>query len=472
MTNGNSHKESSALAVVLAAGMGVRMKSNIPKVLHPILGEAMITYVIRALEQAGAAKIFAVLGHGSEQVEQALGDRISPVYQREQLGTGHALLMALPQLQKYISEEEGDCLVVCGDTPLLRGETLAEILLMRRRTGAAAIVLTAVLDTPTGYGRVLKKDGQVIAIVEERDADEGQRLEKEINAGAYCFALKPLSAALEKLSPANAQGEYYLTDVIAELAAQGRQVLAYRSPDPDEAWGINDRVQLSQAQDRLRRRILEQHMLEGVTVEEPTATIIGPLVKIGKDTVLETGCQIFGQTVIGEACVIGPRSRIVDCRIGSGTTVNQSTMSECETGENCEIGPYAYLRPGCVLDESVKAGTFVEMKKAIAASGAKVPHLSYMGDCHIGKKVNIGAGTITCNYDGKDKFETIIGDSAFIGSNSNLVALVKIGSGAYTAAGSTITHDVPDNALGVARGRQANIPDWTKKPADRPPVGH
>ncbi len=452
------------VAVILAAGKGTRMKSDLPKVLHPLLGEPMITYVVRALEQAGVGDILAVLGHGGSQVEQVLQERVRPVYQEEQLGTGHALLMALPQLLTYGG---GDCLVVCGDTPLLAGETLAELRLRRSQAGAQATVLTAVLDDPKGYGRIIKEEDRVTAIVEEKDADESQRQVREVNAGAYCFDLNWLGKALEQLTPANAQGEYYLTDVISYLAAQGQLVTSYQVADPEEIWGINDRLQLAKAQDRLRHRILAGHMLAGVTVEEPGATIVGPLVEIGRDTVLETGCQIFGKTVIGEACVIGPRSRITDCRIGKGTAVNQSTMTECVAGEKCQIGPYTYLRPGCLLADKVKAGGFVEMKKVTADTDAKIPHLSYMGDCTIGKKVNVGAGTITCNYDGVNKFPTVIGEGAFIGSNTNLVAPVNVGPGAYTAAGSTITEDVPANSLGVARGRQTNILDWKNRPSKK-----
>lgn len=452
------------VAVILAAGKGTRMKSDLPKVLHPLLGEPMIAYVVRALEQAGAGHILAVLGHGGQQVEQVLQDRAEPVYQKEQLGTGHALLMALPQLLAWGG---GDCLVVCGDTPLLTGETLTDLRLRRRREGAQATVLTALLEEPRGYGRIIKEGNRVTAIVEEKDADENQRQIREVNAGAYCFDLGWLSKALEQLTPANAQGEYYLTDVIAYLAAQGQLVTSCQVEQPEEIWGINDRLQLAKAQDRLRHRILEGHMLAGVTVEEPNTTIVGPLVEIGRDTVLETGCQLFGRTVIGEACVIGPRSRITDCSIGKGTKVNQSTMEGCETGEGCQIGPYTYLRPGCVLADKVKAGGFVEMKKVKADTDAKIPHLSYMGDCTIGKKVNVGAGTITCNYDGVNKFPTVIGDGAFIGSNTNLVAPVNVGPGAYTAAGSTITEDVPANSLGVARGRQTNILDWKNRPSKK-----
>ena len=447
-------------AVILAAGMGTRMKSNLPKVLHPILGEPMIGYGVRALESAGVSRIIAVLGRGADQVEKVLGDRIRPVYQKEQLGTGHALMTALPELKGY---EGGDCLVIYGDMPLLTAETLAALCGEHADKRARATVLTAVVDDPKGYGRIIRKGGGIAAIVEEKDADEDQRLIKEINAGAYCFDISWLAKALNELKPANAQGEYYLTDVIGWLVGQGQAVAGYQTPDPEEIQGVNDRVQLAEAQDGLRQRIIKRHMLEGVTFEEPAATIVGPFVEIGRDTVIETGCQLLGKTKIGEGCVIGPRSRIIDSGIGDGTVANQSQITECEVGRDCDIGPYTYMRPGCVLEDKVKAGAFVEMKLAVIAAGAKVPHLSYMGDCTVGEKANIGAGTITCNYDGVVKSQTTIGAGAFIGSNSNLVAPVTVGDGAYTAAGSTITQDVPANSLGIARGKQSNIIDWRIK---------
>ena len=449
-------------AVILAAGMGTRMKSGLPKPLHPILGEPMISYIISAVRVAGIDRVIVVLGAGGDRVEAFLGDSVESVYQEEQLGTGHALMMAIPKLEALI-EDSAECLVVNGDTPLLTGDTLASLLNIRRETGSAAAVLTAVVDDPYGYGRIIKEDGCVKAIVEERDASPEQRLIKEFNVGAYSFDVGWLIKALKCLTPANAQGEYYLTDTVAWLAEQGQGVCAWQTSCVDEAHGVNDRLQLSKAQDLIRHRILKKHMLAGVTIEEPSATLIGPLTEIGADTVIETGCQIFGRTVIGSACVIGPRSKITDCRVGDGSTVDQSTLFECELGNKSTIGPYTYMRPGCVLEDSVKVGAYVEMKKVKVGEGAKVPHLSYMGDSFVGARSNIGAGTITCNYDGVDKFETIIEDDVFIGSNSNLVAPVVIGSGAYTAAGSTITKDVPPGALGIARERQTNIEGWVDR---------
>ncbi|MCL1848871.1 MAG: bifunctional UDP-N-acetylglucosamine diphosphorylase/glucosamine-1-phosphate N-acetyltransferase GlmU [Clostridiales bacterium] len=457
-------REKTKIAVVLAAGQGTRMKSDLPKVLHPLLGEPMATYPVRALEEAGVGQILMVLGKGADQVEQALSGRIVPVYQEEQLGTGHALLMALPKLQVYQDSGGGECLVTYGDTPLIKGETLERLSEARAEAGAAAAILTAKPDDPAGLGRIIRaEDGSVAAIVEDRDADESQKIVNEINAGAFAFDIAWLAKALENLKPNNAQGEYYLTDAIAWLIGQGQKVASYCTPSPEEGLGVNDRLQLSRAQDILRRRILERHMLNGVTIEEPSATIIGPFVEIGRDTVVETGCQIFGHSVIGEACAVGPRCRIIDCRIGDGTKINQTTALECEIGALCDIGPFAYMRPGCVLADKVKVGAFVEMKLSSVGTGTKVPHLSYVGDSSLGSGANIGAGTITCNYDGVDHHQTIIGDGAFIGSNSNLVAPVVIGEGAYTAAGSTITQDVPPFSLGIARGRQSNIIDWRKR---------
>ncbi|MDR1192879.1 MAG: NTP transferase domain-containing protein, partial [Peptococcaceae bacterium] len=309
-----------ATAVILAAGIGTRMKSDLPKVLHPLLGEPMITYVVRALRAAGAERILAVLGHGGALVEKALGADIIPVYQEQQLGTGHALLLALPQL---LSLGEDDCLVVCGDTPLLTGETLAGLRRRRLETAAAAAVLTAVVENPSGYGRIVAEGDEIKAIVEEKDSDVSQRLIREVNGGAYCFDLPSLRRALEQLRPANAQGDYDLTDGIHYLGAAGRRVVACRAPAAEIA-GVNDRAQLAQAQSYLRQRILERHMLAGVTVEDPLSTFVGPLAEIGRDTVLEPGVQLLGATVVGPNCRLGPRSRITDCRIGAGTTVDQS----------------------------------------------------------------------------------------------------------------------------------------------------
>jgi bifunctional UDP-N-acetylglucosamine pyrophosphorylase/glucosamine-1-phosphate N-acetyltransferase len=448
-----------SVAVVLAAGLGVRMKSKLPKVLHPVLGVPMVSHVVQALKDAGVDEIIAVLGYEAQQVEAVLQGKAHFVYQNEQLGTGHAVLQALPKLLEY---GEGDCLVVCGDTPLLTGETLAKLRQTHQEKQAKATILTAILEDPTGYGRIVKENGRVVSIIEQKDAPPEVLCLKEINTGAYCFDLQWLKQGLNQLKPVNAQGEYYLTDVISYLVQQNQMVATWPLADPFEAMGVNQRVQLAEAELRLRRRILRQHMLNGVTIIDPQSTYIGSQVKIGQDVTLEPGVILEGNTVIEEDCVIGPWSRIKDCWIGQGTVVAQSVLNGCEIGPDCNIGPYSYMRPGCVLVQDVKVGGFVEMKKTRADKGAKIPHLSYIGDSQIGKKVNIGAGTITCNYDGKNKFPTVFGDESFVGSNTNLVAPVNIGEGAYIGAGSTITKDVPSGALAIARERQRNIENWKK----------
>ena len=467
-----------SVAVVLAAGMGTRMKSALPKVLHPVAGKPMLLHVMDALKEAGVEEIIVVLGHGADLVEKVLGDRASVVYQKEQLGTGHAVLQALPKLLAY---GEGDCLVVCGDTPLLTGETLSRLRKTHWEAQAQATILTALMDEPKGYGRIIREgfpesgagvspaernevlQGPVLAIVEEKDATFAQKGIREINTGAYCFDISWLRAGLKELKPANAQGEYYLTDIISFLNQRGQKVAACLAADARETMGINDRLQLSQAQEYLTRRILERHMLNGVTIEDPASTLVEPGVEIGRDTVLYRGTVLTGATRIGENCQIGPWTRLNDTEAREGARIVQSTLDGCVVGERCNIGPYTYMRPGCELAEEVKVGGFVEAKKLKAAKGAKIPHLSYIGDATVGRRGNIGAGTITCNYDGKNKFPTVFGDDSFVGSNTNLVAPVNIGEGAYIGAGSTITKDVPPHALAVARGHQKNIENWKQR---------
>lgn len=449
----------SSVAVILAAGNGTRMKSKHPKVLYPVLGEPMVLRVVDALKDAGVEHIIAVVGYGAAQVEQVLQGQADFVYQEKQLGTGHALLQALPRLMGH---GEGECLVVCGDTPLLSGETLRQLRQEHHEHQAKATILTAMMDDPTGYGRIVKEAGQVVSIIEEKDAPPEVRCLKEVNTGAYCFDIQWLKQGLNQLKPVNAQGEYYLTDVISYLVSENQMVASWTVQDPFEAMGVNNRLQLAEAQARLKRQILRRHMLNGVTIADPASTFIGPRVNIAQDVILEPGVILEGETFIDEDCVIGPWSRINGCRIGRGTQVSQSNLNDSIIGTECQIGPYSYVRPGCILENNVKIGAFVEIKKSHVDQDAKIPHLSYVGDSQVGKKVNIGAGTITCNYDGKNKYPTTFGDHCFIGSNTNLVAPVTIGEGAYVGAGSTITMDVPPDALAIARGRQRNIENWRK----------
>ena len=448
------------VAVVLAAGLGTRMKSKLPKVLHKLIGVPMINHVINNLNEAKIKKIIVVVGYRGELVEEVLYRNCTIVCQKEQLGTGHALLQALPALSGC---EGSDCLVVCGDTPLLKARTLLALLEKHRASHARATVLTAILPDPAGYGRIIKGPAGIEKIVEDKDASAQQKTISEVNTGTYCFNIVSLKQELDRLTVANAQGEYYLTDVIKNLAEKKEKVETLLIDNPDEAMGINNRVQMSRAEAVLRQEILEKHMLGGVTVINPAHTYIEAGVKIGKDTILYPGTILEGATTIGEDCLIGPDTRIVDSNIGDGVEIKNSCLTGARIAGGCTIGPYSFLRPGSVLSAGVKVGDFVEVKNASVGAGSKIPHLSYVGDSTIGEKVNVGAGTITCNYDGTAKHHTTIGDGAFIGSNTNLVAPISVGAGAYIGAGSTVTKDIPDGALAVARGKQRTIENWPHK---------
>lgn len=447
-------------AVVLAAGKGTRMKSAVPKVLHKILGKPMVQYVLDSCCEIGVDKPILVVGHGAQQVKETIGEQAHYVIQAEQLGTGHAVMQAEALLRDFT----GDVLVVCGDTPLLQGNTLAALLERHRKQKASATVLTAVMENPAGYGRIIRDQAnRVSRIVEHKDATKQEKAIKEVNTGTYCFAAGELLAALRQITPNNAQGEYYLTDVLEILNNAGKNVEGFIVGSAEETMGINDRAQLAVAAQKLQERINLRHMLAGVTLTDPATTYIEPGVIIDEDTIIEPNTHLQGKTVIGSGCTIGPNTRIVDSTVAEGVEIQFSVVLESTIGRECTIGPYAYLRPGTVLDSKVKVGDFVEIKKSHIGAGSKVPHLSYVGDATVGTGVNIGAGTITCNYDGVHKYPTIIKDSAFIGSNTNLVAPVEVGKGAVIAAGSTITSDVPEAALGVARGRQRNILRWAGK---------
>ncbi|SHF13222.1 UDP-N-acetylglucosamine pyrophosphorylase [Desulforamulus putei DSM 12395] len=447
-------------AVILAAGKGTRMKSDLPKVLHRVCGRPMLGHVLNAVVGAGVTKTVVVAGFGAQQVIDFLGDNATVVLQEEQLGTAHALQQAEGEFARYT----GDLLVVCGDTPLLRASTLARLARTHRESGAVATLLTAEMADPTGYGRVIRTAaGNVSRIVEQKDASPEELLVQEINTGVYCFKAPGLFEALKEISPANAQGEYYLTDIIQIFVQRGLTVQAVTLEDPREVQGINDRIQLSRAEKILRRRVLEELMIQGVTVMDPDNTYVDQDVKIGRDTVILPFTFLQGKTEIGSHCIIGPGSKITDCVIGDHVKIEYSVLAGSDIGSHTVIGPYAYIRPGTVIGEHARVGDFVEIKKSTVGNGSKIPHLSYVGDAIIGEKVNVGAGTITCNYDGKNKHQTILEDGAFIGSNTNLVAPVKVGRNAVVAAGSTITKDVPAHALGVARERQTNLADWAKK---------
>jgi len=443
-------------AIIMAAGKGTRMKSKLPKVLHQICGKSLVAHVIDSLRDTGIDDITVVVGHGREQVEDALGSKVKFVYQEQQLGTGHAVLQARDAV-----DHSKRILVVSGDTPLLSPVTLSALIKRQRESGAVISVLTAVLNDPTGYGRILRDaGGGVLGIVEEKDADEQQKCIAEINSGTYCFSGRFLFEGLAKLQPNNSQNEYYLTDLVALAVQAELRVEGQVCSDSREIQGINSRLQLAEAASIMNTLTLEGLMNEGVTIVDPASTFIEPGVLVGRDSVILPFTMLQGKTVIGADCSIGPQTRLIDCVIGDRVNVENSVAKEAEIGDDCVVGPFAYLRPETVLGSCVKVGDFVEIKKSFIDQGSKVPHLSYVGDSTLGKNVNIGAGTITCNYDGFTKSTTEIGDGAFIGSNTNLVAPVRVGAGAVVAAGSTITKDVPEKSLGVARGKQVNVEKW------------
>lgn len=447
-------------SVVLAAGLGKRMKSKLYKVLHPVCGKPMVGHVTDVLEKLDSSRNVVIVGHGAEAVKQYLGERAEYVLQKEQLGTGHAVLQAKELLQN----EDGITIVICGDTPLVKEETLRNMIGLHEAKNAAGTVLTAELPNPFGYGRIVRnEEGHVTGIVEQKDCSEAQARIREINTGTYCFDNRKLFEALAKITNNNAQNEYYLTDVIGILREEGETVLAYCTDDSSEAIGVNDRVALSEAERLLRERIVRKHMLNGVTVTDPTQTYIESDVMIGADTTILPGSILKGRTVIGEGSVVGPYSEITDSKVGDEVHVKQSVLLEAVVGNKANIGPFAYLRPGATLHDGVKVGDFVEVKNAVIGEGSKLPHLSYVGDAVIGKNVNFGCGAITANYDGYNKSLTEVDDDAFIGSNSNLIAPVKIGKGAYIVAGSTITNEVKDNDLAIARERQINKPGYAEK---------
>lgn len=448
------------VGIVLAAGKGTRMYSRWPKVLHRIAGKYMIEHVLEASRAAGVKKNIIVIGFKGDIVKQRLGDSFCYAYQQEQKGTGHAVM----QTRELIAAQVATVLVLCGDVPLLRPETLSRFIQYHRESGASATVLTAFPDEAGSYGRIVRNaSGHVERIVEAKDATSQQLEIKEVNTGIYCFERKALFSALKHIRPANIQGEYYLTDVIALFREEGLAVEALPVEDAEEMQGINDRKQLVTAEKILRRRIHDKLLEQGVTLVDPDSVYIDADVEIGRDTIIYPFTSIEGKSKIGCECEVGPGATIRSSALGDCVTLLHSVLVDAVVGDQCTIGPYAYLRPGTILDEGVKIGDFVELKKSKVGKGSKVPHLTYLGDAEVGTHVNIGAGTITCNFDGKSKWPTIIEDDAFIGSNTNLVAPVRVGPGAVIGAGSTITKDVPGGSLGVARGKQINLPKWKEK---------
>lgn len=445
-------------AIVLAAGQGTRMRSALPKVLHQANGKSLIRHVLDNLNAAGITEQIVVLGHKSEEIAQTLPPSCRVAYQYEQKGTGHAVMQAAALLEK----EDGVVFVICGDTPLISSATMRALCALHEENQSAVTVLSAIAPDPTGYGRIIRNGEQVAAIVEQKDAAPEQLLVNEINAGTYCFDRRFLLETLPALTCDNAQGEYYLTDLL-QLAVEKQLPTAALVADYAETLGINNRVQLAEAQKYLTAKKLQQLMLDGVTIIDPSQCYVEEDVKVGPDTVLWPGCVLKGTTAIGAGCEIGPQTEITNSTIGDDCHIKNTVINESTVGNLCNIGPFAYLRPGTVLADKVKIGDFVEVKKSTVAYGSKIPHLSYIGDAVLGEHVNIGCGTITCNYDGKNKHQTNIGDHVFIGSNSNLVAPVTVAEGAFVAAGATVTENVPPFSLAINRPPLVIKEGWVLK---------
>lgn len=422
-------------------------------------------HVVRTVRAAGVPRVVVVVGYQAEEVKACLGTAVEYVTQHEQLGTGHAVLVT----REVLADFAGDVLVLYGDTPLITPETLVALVGAHQAQEAAATVLTAELENPTGYGRILRDpQGQLAGIVEEADASDAERAIREVNTGLYCFSAPALFPALERLSPGNRQGEYYLPDVIKVFLGLGRRVAAVRAPDPLAVLGVNTRRQLAEVQSRLRWRILEALMDDGVTVMDPATTFVDWGVRIGRDTVLHPFTVVEGRSEVGAGCVIGPGAHLIDARLHDGVQVRHSVVAQSELEEGVTVGPFSHVRPGSRLARGARVGNFAEIKNSSLGAGSKVPHHSYVGDTTMGAGVNFGAGAVVVNYDGRHKHRTRIGDRAFIGCNANLVAPVEVGEGAFVAAGSTVTRDVPAEALGIARARQENKPGWARRRAREP----
>jgi bifunctional UDP-N-acetylglucosamine pyrophosphorylase/glucosamine-1-phosphate N-acetyltransferase len=438
------------------------MKSELPKVLHPIAGKALIDRVLDSAEALNPASVTLVVGHSAEKVRSHLAHRpgVAFVIQEPQLGTGHALLQAAPVLKG----RSGSVVLLSGDVPLLTADSLRGLVATHREADAAATVLTAKLERPYGYGRIVRANGRITRIVEERDATPAQRAIKEINSGIYAFALEPLFEALSAISSENAQGEYYLPDLVGIYRRQKRGVATFTIANAAQIRGINSRTELAEVSKMVRQQKNEELMAAGVTIIDPATTYIDSDVEVGPDTVIHPCVFIEQGTTIGAACEIHAGSRIVNSKIGDRVLIrNYSVIADAAVASDATVGPFAHLRPGASLGEKSHVGNFVELKKTTLGAGSKANHLAYLGDATIGDHVNVGAGTITCNYDGTAKHQTIVEDRAFVGSNTTLVAPVTVGRGAYIAAGSAVTEDVPAGALGIGRGRQENKPGWVEK---------
>ena len=447
-------------AIILAAGKGTRMKSDLPKVLHKVAGISMLEHVFRSVNAINPEKTVTVVGHKAELVEQVLAGQTDFVRQTEQLGTGHAVMMAEPVLENLT----GQTLVIAGDTPLITGESLKNLIDFHVNHKNVATILTAEADNPFGYGRIVRNQhDEVLKIVEQKDASDFEQQIKEINTGTYVFDNARLFEALKKINTNNAQGEYYITDVIGIFRENGEKVGAYTLKDFDESLGVNDRVALATAEGVMRRRINQQHMVNGVSFVNPDATYIDVDVEIAPEVQVEANVTLKGQTKIGAETILTNGTYIVDSVIGERTLITNSMIEESSVADGVTVGPYAHIRPGSSLAKDVHVGNFVEVKGSSIGENTKAGHLTYIGNSEVGSNVNFGAGTITVNYDGQKKYKTIIGDNVFVGSNSTIIAPVELGDNSLVGAGSTITKDVPADAIALGRGRQINKEDYAKR---------
>lgn len=450
--------------VILAAGEGTRMKSSLSKVLHPLCGQPIIRYVINSAKKINPEKIIMVVGHKAEQVRDTIDSDIEFVVQESQLGTGHAVKVT----EKALTGFEGSLIILNGDTPLITSATINKLINFHNKNKPTATLLTACLENPYGYGRIIRnKDGLVEKIVEEKDATEDEKKICEVNTGVYCFEKNKLFDSLKEIKSNNKQKEYYLTDVVEILKNKNQIVSAFITNNSNEILGINSRIQLAEMISLMKKKINDYWMSEGVTIVDPESTFIDESVKIGNDTVIYPFCFLEGKTTIGSGCSIGPLAHLIDTEIGNNVKVQYTMAKESNIKGDSNIGPFCSLRKGTVIEKGARAGTFVEVKNSRIGEESKVSHLSYIGDAVIGKNANIGAGTITCNYDGLNKHKTVIADNVFIGSDTMLVAPVEIGEKAVTGAGSVITKDVPAGSLGLERCEQKNIADYRKRAKKR-----
>lgn len=446
--------------IILAAGQGTRMHSQKPKVLHQVCGKNILDYVVEVSRAAGIDDIGVIVGYQADVVTASLPPEVAIMLQKEQLGTGHAVVQALPFFDNF----QGNLIVLVGDAPLIRPETIEGLVSRHETNGYAATVLTAEFADPTGYGRMIKNAAnELVRIVEEKDASPEEKMVREINSGMYCFDAQTLKVALQELKTDNAQGEYYLTDVIEIIRKMGKTAGTYTTPDCEDIQAINSKNQLAEAEVVMRKRINQKLMAAGVTMIDPATTYISSQTTIGQDTILYPGVILEGETVIGHDTTIGANSHLVNAKIGDHVTIQNSTILDSAVDDATSVGPYAYIRPGSRIGKHCKVGDFVEVKNSIMGDGAKASHLTYIGDGDVGENVNLGCGTVFVNYDGKKKSRTVVEKDAFVGCNTNLIAPVTVKEGAYIAAGSTITDDVPEESLAIARARQVNKVGYLKK---------